>query len=194
MNKRCVALTQEQYEEAITLMRSGFELNGKTIRPNPRIAAVTVLQACLGLRLGDVLQLTLNSFVRDGNRWRLDIREQKTKKVRDFTVPIEVYSFIQEYAYENSIDKEAKLFDVGSRQVERYLNSVFEKMGLSVKNHGSHSFRKFFSMKVLMENDYNFELVRILLQHSSITVTQRYISIGTKQIESALASTAKNSI
>ena len=87
MNKKCVALTEEQYKESISLIRSGFKLDGVSIRPNPRIAAVLVLQACLGLRLGDTLQLKMNSFIKDGNRWRLDIKEQKTKKIRSFTVP-----------------------------------------------------------------------------------------------------------
>ena len=71
MNKRCIALTEEQYKESISLLRSGFDLNGVHVRPNPRIATVLVLQACLGLRLGDTLQLRMTSFIKDGNRWRL---------------------------------------------------------------------------------------------------------------------------
>ena len=190
MNKKCVALTEEQYKESISLIRSGFELNGVSVRPNPRIATVLVLQACLGLRLGDTLQLKMNSFIKDGNRWRLDIREQKTKKIRTFTVPVEVYSFIQQYAYDCNIGRDAKLFDISERQIERHLNKVFSKMGLTLRNYGSHSYRKYFSVKVYIENDYNIELVRILLQHSSVAVTQRYLSIGSKLIETALASTA----
>ena len=190
MNKKCVALTEEQYKESISLIRSGFKLDGVSIRPNPRIAAVLVLQACLGLRLGDTLQLKMNSFIKDGNRWRLDIKEQKTKKIRSFTVPVEVDSFVQQYAYDFHIEKNARLFAVGERQVERYLNFVFNKMELPLRNYGSHSYRKYFSVKVYVESDYNIELVRILLQHSNVSVTQRYLNIGSKQIEAALASTA----
>lgn len=132
----------------------------------------------------------MNSFIKDGNRWRLDIKEQKTKKIRSFTVPVEVYSFIQQYAYDFNIEKNARLFAVGERQVERYLNFVFTKMELPLRNYGSHSYRKYFSVKVYVESDYNIELVRILLQHSNVSVTQRYLNIGSKQIEAALASTA----
>ncbi len=190
MNKKCVALSQGQYEECIRLLRSGFELDGKSVKPNERIAAVGVLQACLGLRLGDTLKLKLSSFVRDGNRWRLDIQEEKTGKARAFTVPVEVYSFVQEFAYENGIGKDMRLFPVSERQVERHLNKAFAKMGLPRKQFGSHSFRKFFSMKVYTENDCNIELVRVLLQHSSVQVTQRYLSISQKLVENALAKTA----
>lgn len=192
LNKKCLALTEEQYKTSISLLRSGFELDGVSVRPNQRIATVAVLQACLGLRLGDTLQLKMTSFIKDGNRWRLDIQEQKTKKMRTFTVPVEVYSFVQQYAYDCNIGKDAKLFNISERQVERHLNKVFNKMRLPLRSYGSHSYRKYFSVKVYTENDYNIELVRVLLQHSSVAITQRYLSIGSKQIESALASTAAN--
>lgn len=190
MNKRCVALTEEQYRQSIRLMRSGFVLEGRLVKPNERLAAIEVVQASLGLRLGDVLQLKMTSFVKDGGRWRLGIMEQKTGKVREFTVPIEVYSFIQSYAMHRGIARDAKLFDISERQVERHLNKVFTKMGLPLRQYGSHSFRKFFSMKVYVENGYNIELVRILLQHSNVQVTQRYLSISQKEVEDALAKTA----
>ena len=192
MNKRCVALTQEQYQESISLLRSGFTLDGVSIRPNNRIATVAVLQACLGLRLGDTLKLKMSSFIKDGDRWRLDIVEQKTKKTRTFTVPVEIYSFIQEYAYDLGIGRNVKLFDISARQVERHLLKVFQKMGLGIKNFSSHSYRKFFATKVFVENNYNIEIVRVLLQHSSIATTQRYIGISQKEIEDALQKMIKN--
>lgn len=192
MNKRCVALTEEQYKESIELMRSGFVLSGVIVKPNERIATLEVVQACLGLRLGDCLKLRMTSFIRNGNRYRLDIKEQKTGKSRTFTVPVEVYSFIQNYALENGIGVDAKLFDISERQVQRYLNKVFSKMGLPLRQFGSHSFRKYFSTKVYLENDCNIELVRVLLQHSSVAITQRYIGISQKQVEDALARTVDN--
>lgn len=194
MNKRCVALTDEQYRESVGLLRSGFVLDGKIIKPNERIATVEVLQATLGLRLGDTLKLRMCSFVKDGDRYRLDIVEQKTRKTRTFTVPIEVYSFIQEYAIANNISVDARLFDISERQVERHLNKVFTKMGLPLRNYGAHSARKLFATKVYVENSYNIELVRVLLQHSSVVTTQRYIGIQQKQVEDALAGAVANLI
>jgi len=186
LNKKCVALTQQEYEDSISLLRNGFMLEGKQIKPNERIATVEVLQACLGLRLGDVLQLRLDSFIKDGDRWRLDIQEQKTDKERTFTVPLEIYSFIQEYAYKWGIKRSCKLFDVSTRQVERHLNKVFMKMNLPLRSYGSHSYRKFFATKIYIDNNYNVEMVRVLLQHSSVATTQRYIGIQQKDIELAL--------
>ena len=194
MNKRCVALTQEQYERSIELMRNGFMLSGVLVKPNGRIAAVEVVQACLGLRLGDTLRLCMSSFIKDGGRWRLDIVEQKTGKVRQFTVPVEVYSFIQDYAMDRGISRSARLFDISERQVERHLNKVFEKMGLPLRQYGSHSFRKFFATKVYLDNEMNIELVRVLLQHSSVAISQKYIGISQKMVEDALAKTASHII
>jgi integrase len=194
MNKRCLTFTDEQYRRSIELLRGGFMLDGAVIKPNNRIATVEVLQASLGLRLGDTLSLKMSSFVRDGNRYRLDIYEEKTKKLRNFTVPLEVYSFIQQYAIDNGLGSEAKLFDISERQVERHLNKVFAKMGLPLGSYGSHSYRKYFATKIYIDNEYNIELVRVLLQHSSVSITQRYIGIGQKQIESALSGAVSNII
>lgn len=194
INKRCVALTQEEYQRSIELMRNGFMFDGSLIKPNERIATIEVLQATLGLRLGDVLRLKLSSFIRDGDRWRLDIKEQKTGKIRNFTVPNEVYSFVQDYCIDGGIGKDARLFDISERQVERHLNKVFAKMKLPLRQYGSHSYRKFFAVQVYVDSEYNAELVRVLLQHSSLNTTQRYLSIGTKQIEDALAGTVRNLI
>lgn len=194
MNKKCVALSQEEYQRSIELLRNGFMLEDVLVKPNERIATIEVLQATLGLRLGDVLKLKLSSFIRDGDRWRLDIKEQKTGKLRTFTVPNEVYSFVQDYCIEGGIGKDARLFDISKRQVERHLNKVFMKMELPLRSYGSHSFRKLFATQVYIDSEYNAELVRVLLQHSSLNTTQRYLSIGSKQIEDALARTVSNLI
>jgi integrase len=73
MNKKCVALTNEEYERVIDLLRNGFVYKEHMIRPNERIATIAILETTLGLRLGDVLKLRLSSFVRDGGNWKLDI-------------------------------------------------------------------------------------------------------------------------
>lgn len=194
MNKRCLTLTDEQYKESIELLRSGFILGQTQIKPNERIAMIEVLQATLGLRLGDILKLKMTSFVKDGNRFRLEMVEQKTKKVRRFTIPLEVYSYIQSYAIAHNIGAEAKLFDISERQVQRHLNKVFEKMELPLRQYGSHSYRRYFATKVYVNNDYNIRLVQTLLQHSSPSITQLYIGISEKSVEDALAGTVTNLI
>ena len=73
MNKKTKALTTEQYKEIIQTMREGF----CGCRPNERIATALVLEGNLGLRISDILNLRLADIVRDGDRYRLEITEQR---------------------------------------------------------------------------------------------------------------------
>ena len=114
----------------------------------------------------------------------MDIVEKKTKKKREFTVPIEIYSYIQNYVLENNISPTAKLFNISERTIQNHLQLVCGYLGYD--NISTHSFRKFFASSIYMDNNYNIELVRVLLQHSSVATTQRYIGIGSHEVENAL--------
>lgn len=94
----------------------------------------------LPLRIGDILKLTIASIVKDSGRYRLDIYEQKTGKYRNFTVPVEIYNFIRDYAYENNISPKAKLFPIIERAVSKHLKVTCEYLGL--EGGGTQSFRK----------------------------------------------------
>lgn len=185
MNKKTAALTEEQYKAIIYIIRSGFVCaDGHMVKPNIRIATALSLEANLGIRISDILQLRLSAIIHDGNRYRLNIIEKKTKKKREFTVPIEIYSYIQNYVLENRINPAAKLFDMSERTVQNHLQMVCKYLGY--ENISTHSFRKYFATSIYINNNYNIELVRVLLQHSSVATTQRYIGLHSKEIETAL--------
>lgn len=185
MNKKTVALTEIQYKNIIETIRTGFVCSdGHVVKPNQRIATALSLEANLGLRISDILQLRLSVIIHDGNRYRLNIVEKKTKKKREFTVPIEIYSYIQNYALENGINPAAKLFDMSERTVQNHLQLVCNYLGY--ENISTHSFRKYFATSIYENNNYNIELVRVLLQHSSVVTSQRYIGLQRKEIENAL--------
>ena len=90
MNKKTKALTTEQYKEIIQTMKDG----GCGFRGNERIATALVLEGNLGLRISDILRLRPRDIVRDGDRYRLEITEQKTDKRRVFTVPLVMWQYI----------------------------------------------------------------------------------------------------
>ena len=184
MNKKTRAVDETTFKLIIATMRNGFVMNGVSYKSNDRIATILVLEYNLGLRVGDILQLKVDSFVKDGSRYRLDIYEQKTGKYRNFTVPVEVYSYVRDYAYAQGISPSSRLFPITERAVLKHLKVTSEYLGLD--GVGSHSFRKGFATNVYVNNHYNIELVRTLLQHSSVTVTQRYIGIGSKELEDAI--------
>lgn len=184
MNKRTRALDGETYIKIISAIRQGFIYEGTHFKPNERIATILVLEYNLGLRVGDILQLRMSSFVRDGDRYRLDIYEQKTGKYRNFTIPMEIYHFMREYAYKNGVGQKARLFPITERAVLKHLKATADFLRL--EGIGTHSFRKGFATNIYVNNQYNIELVRVLLQHSSVVVSQRYIGIGSKELEDAL--------
>ena len=103
--------------------------------------------------------------MKDGGRYRLDIHEQKTGKYRNFTVLVEIYNYIRDYAYDNNINPKARLFPVTERAVLKHLRLVCEYLGID--GIGSHSFRKAFATNVYVNNHYNIELVRVLLQQNN---------------------------
>lgn len=182
MNKCTVALTTDQYKEIISTMKKGFTGN----RPNEPIATALMLEANLGLRISDVLRLRLSDIVKDGERYRLAMIEQKTGKARTFTVPLALYQFIRCYCLDHAIPPEHRIFPLTERTVQRHLQQVCDYLGYA--GIGTHSFRKYYATEIYKASHYNIALVQQLLQHSSTAVTQRYVGIQPQEVERAIES------
>lgn len=183
-NKQTRALTEEQYYLIIKTIQEGFTTKtGKVVKSNLRIATILVLEANIFARISDILQLKLSSIVKDGDRYRLDIIEKKTKKKRQFTVQPEIYAFIMEYAIANGIKKDELLFNISARQVQKHIQLVADYLGIECIS--THSFRKFAATSIYCKNKDIF-LVKELLQHSSVNTTQKYINLSREAVEIAL--------
>lgn len=184
-NKRTRALSKEEFEKIIYTIRTGFITStGEKVRPNIRIATALTLQGNLGLRIGDIVKFKLSDIIFESGRYRLDIIEEKTGKARTFTVPTEVYIFLQKYALENNIKPKSRLFNITVRAVQKHLQKVCDYLGL--ENVSTHSCRKFFCNEIYKNSDFNIYLINFLMHHSSIETTKRYLSIDSKQVETAL--------
>lgn len=180
MNKKTVALTTEQYKEIVQTLKYGYP----GCRPNERIATALMLEANLGIRISDILKLRLSDIVRDGDRYRLSIIEQKTGKARTFTVPSSLFLFIRCYCLDNGIAATDVIFPITERAVQKQLKIVCDYLG--IPGVSTHSFRKYYATEIYRNNGYNIALVQHLLQHSSAAVTQRYIGIQQREIETAI--------
>ena len=183
-NYKTTSLAEDDYGAIIRAIREGFMLDGVHVEPNERVAAVLTVEANLGLRVGDVLRLRLNDIIRDGNRYRFDIVEEKTGKVRTFTVPHEMYSYLCDYAISHNLPRTAHLFSVTERAIQKHLQKAVTYLGLS--RISTHSFRKFFGTRIYENNGHDIVLVQRIFQHSTTAVTQRYIGVQQKNIEDAL--------
>ena len=180
MNKKTKALTTEQYKEIIATMKEGF----CGCRPNERIATALVLEGNLGLRISDILKLRLCDIVKDGDRYRLEIVEQKTGKGRVFTVPLVIQQYIENYCLRNGIRRDELMFPLTERAIQKQLKIVCDYLGF--EGISTHSFRKWYATEIYKNNGYDIALVQRLLQHSSAATTQRYIGIEPQRIEAAI--------
>ena len=180
MNKKTIALTTEQYKRIITTMKDGF----CGCRPNERIATALVLEGNLGLRISDILRLHPCDILLDGDRYRLEITEQKTGKSRIFTVPLIIQQYIENYCLRNGIQRNDRMFPITERADQKQLAIVCDYLGF--EGISTHSFRKWYATEIYKNNDFDIALVQHLLQHSSATITQRYIGIEPQRIERAI--------
>ena len=169
MNIKTVALTKEQYQAIIQMMKQGFT----GCRPNERVATALVLEANiataltleanLGLRISDIIHLRLADIVKDGDRYRLSIVEQKTKKARNFTVPLALYQYIRCYCLDHGIPSEAIIFPLSERAIQKQLKLVCDYLGY--QGISTHSFRKFYATEIYKDSGYNIALVQQLLHN-----------------------------
>lgn len=180
MNRKTIALTTDQYKEIIQTMKEGF----CGCRPNERIATALVLEGNLGLRISDILSLRLCDIVMDGDRYRLEIVEQKTGKKRIFTVPLVIQQYVENYCLRNGIRREERIFPITERAVQKQLKIVCDYLGY--EGISTHSFRKWYATEIYKSNGCDIALVQRLLQHSSAATTQRYIGIEPQRIEEAI--------
>lgn len=184
------ALEEEEYRKIILVLRTGYTYNNVKHRPNDRIATILVLQANLGCRIGDIVTLTTNSIVKDGSIHRLNITEQKTGKKRYFIVPEPIVAFIEDYKKHTGITDGPLFPGTGGLEfltkdaVWKQLQPVTRYLGL--ENVSSHSFRKSYALALYERTNHDIDLVRTVLQHSSVTITQQYLRRSDAQVEAAL--------
>lgn len=183
MNFETRTLTKEEYIEIIQTLRTGY-LNH---RPNPKVAMALVMEANIGIRISDITHFSLDKVIKEGNKYRLNLIEQKTGKQRKFTIPIELLQYIQQFCIDNNIKSNERIINISERAVQKQLNFVCDYLGF--KNVSTHSFRKFFShnLKNSCENEKEgIMVVHEALQHSSIETTMKYLKIDRKKVDEAL--------
>lgn len=209
-NKKTIALTEEQFHQIIKVLKEGATVTGGSeIRPNRRVATILSLEAVLGLRISDILLLTLESFVRDGDHYRLDIEEEKTGKSRTFEVDDSIMLFITQYCNDEGIKRNERIFAPSAKKrliiprtkeerqritkseergVQKVLKNVCDY--LELENVSTHSFRKFFATSAYKSSDGDIAVVQELLQHASPVTTRRYINVSRKKVKAALKAQA----
>lgn len=176
-------LEVNEYEEIIRLCKSGFEYMDnksgkiKKFRSNLSLAFALALQATLGFRASDIVNLKVEDF----NRSKFSIKEIKTGKWQNRDLNDQMYNKLLEYVVENNLDKTDFIYPNKVRNMQQQLKIITDFLGY--KNIGTHSFRKLFAHTIYEESGYDIELVRHVLNHSDIKTTMRYLGVNVKKLK-----------
>lgn len=162
-------------------------------KENKRDYMLFVLGINVGLRAGDLLSLKIKDVMPSGKMMdTVRIQEQKTRKQREFNLNksakevIKLYlDGLKSYSDEDFLFRSNK--GGGSITVE-YAHSIIKKTlrEMNIKgNYGTHSLRKTFAYHTytnnIKTNPAILETLQKMLNHSSSSVTLRYIGI-TKEV------------
>lgn len=182
-NKTTRPITMNEYETILNLITNGFdyEVDGtvKTFKSNNQLKLALILESNLGLRVSDIKELTSNNF----KNGKLEKTEKKTGKLQYRNVNSTIYNYVKEYVIENNLKPNDKLIKVSDRAIQKQLKIVCDYLGLS--NVSTHSFRKLYATTQYENSNNNIELVKELLNHTSIATTQKYIRVSQQAIDKA---------
>ena len=159
-------------------------------KQNMRDYLLFVLGINSGLRISDLLALKVSDVVDDdgGIKNRINIRERKTGKSKDFPIGRNARKAIQECVHSANPDYNSPLFQsrrgngaITRVQAYRILNEAARIVGIKEKI-GTHTLRKTFGYHAYKAG-YDLSQIQKLLNHSSPGVTLRYIGITQDQLD-----------
>lgn len=175
-------LRDYEYKKIMNLLNTGFTYyddklkKDVKVRTNKKVALALLIEANVGLRVSDVVKLK----VKDVIRGEIYIREKKTNKLQIRKLNENLVNIISNYAEQNNLKLNDPLISLTERTIQRTVKKVVDY--LEIKDIGTHSFRKYFAMSVYAKTK-DILLVQQLLNHSSLGVTQRYLSVNQDLID-----------
>ncbi len=142
-----------------------------------------------GLRISDLLNLTVNDVIENGKiKNRIRLREKKTNKFKDFPLSDNAKSSIREYLKTRNYKPNEPLFlsrkNKGfllRQQAYKIINDVAKSIGIKDKI-GTHTLRKTFGYHAY-NNGYDITLIQKLFNHSTPAITLRYIGITQEELD-----------
>lgn len=174
----------QQVKNVIECIKNGYKHNGIQHEPNPQIATILLLQANLGCRINDIVNLKAENIVFDGYTWKLDLVEQKTGKRRNFIVTEYTKQIIDAWEKNYKIT-EGRLFDISAQAVWKQMRAVTDYLGY--KDFSCHSIRKNAGLRCYIASGKDIALVSQFYQHSSPAITAQYLKRSSKQMDEALS-------
>lgn len=175
MGKMTRPITDEEFEKLVS-----------TGRMTPDVYSALYTQMNTGLRIQDVVKMEYEK-IRYG---KLEIIEKKTKKAQITRISIDVVEFLDKLREKvNNHSKYVFLYDENTkpltfvRKCQWQIQDACDYAGIDGSFISTHSFRKAFATRAYEESGGDLLLVQHLLNHSNVSITQRYIAIHQKAID-----------
>lgn len=197
-------ITETEFQAIYDAIYHGFANH----KPNPQVALILKAEANLGIRISDILTLKLKDFVKVSSLKELKdesgitntinvseiyirITEKKTKKERNLPINPVFYEDLVGFTTERKPRKgeeqlpvkEQHIFTVDERWVQKILRKANTYLGYPEDDISTHSFRKLYAMKMYNASGHDIHLVSKLLQHSSVSCTQRYLGLVEEEVK-----------
>ena len=142
-----------------------------------------------GLRISDLLKLRICDVIENGKlKDRITLREKKTNKFKDFPLSEKTKQALKEYLKTRDYSDNEPLFISRKnkgfllrQQAYKIINGVAKSVGIREKI-GTHTLRKTFGYHAY-NNGYDITLIQKLFNHSSPSVTLRYIGITQEELD-----------
>lgn len=142
-----------------------------------------------GLRISDLLKLRISDIAENGKiKDRIRLREKKTNKFKDFPLSTSTKSALKDYLKIRNYTEDEPLFISRKnkgfllrQQAYKIINDVAKSVGIKEKI-GTHTLRKTFGYHAY-NNGYDITLIQKLFNHSSPSVTLRYIGITQDKLD-----------
>lgn len=140
-----------------------------------------------GLRISDILPTKVSDIFDKNGRFLeyFVLKEKKTGKGKKIKINNALRSAIELYVKSNGLDYNEYLFSskkgrhFGRIQAYRVLKESAELIG--IQNFGTHSLRKTWGYWTYKASRYNIGLIMDTFNHSSPTITLRYIGVNQDQ-------------
>ena len=157
---------------------------------NLRDFALFVLGINSGLRISDLLKLKVSDVMDEHNvlKDRINLREQKTGKVKEFPLGATTVKALKEYLGTREVSPEAVLFPsrkgggaLTRQQAYNILNDAARAIGIK-EQIGTHTLRKTFGYWAYKAG-VDITRIQKLLNHSSPSITLAYIGITRDELD-----------
>jgi len=165
----------------------------KLLKDNPRDRVLFIMGVNSGMRVQDLLQFRIEDVSHRAIGDRITLKEKKTGKENVLIINQEIFEAIKAYLASEDHQEEDFLFK--SRKGANYPLTVFRVMhmvkawadAINLKgNFGAHTLRKTWCYMQRKEFGVSWEVIAKRLNHSSPSITRRYMGVKEEEVEQVL--------